>query len=386
MTATAEDAGADCASQAPTVLARVVDAWRSRRDKILTNPAFLDWSLRFPLTRPIARARTRALFDLCAGFVFSQILLACVRLGIFEHLARAPDTVEGLSERLDLSPEATRHLLDGATGLRLLERRGDRYGLGPLGGAVVAAPGVAAMIEHHALLYADLADPVAVLRRRSEATRLTGYWSYATHPAPAALDRDRTHSYTGLMAASQPMVSAEILAAIRFDSHRCLLDVGGGDGAFLAAVADAAPSPRLVLFDLPAVAARAADRFDASGLSHRATAIGGDFHTDPLPAGADIVTLVRVLHDHDDESVRHLLRAVRAALPAGGKVIVAEPMLAVPGAESVGAYFAFYLHAMGQGRPRTQAEIAAFLAEAGFARTRSIPTRSPVITAIVEGC
>jgi len=378
-------AGEDATPGRRPVMSRLVDAWRGRRDKLLTNKAFLDWAMRFPLTRPVARARTGALFDLCAGFVHSQILFACVRLRLFQHLAQGPDTLEGVSRQLDLSQDATRCLLDGATGLRLLERRGDRYGLGPLGAAVIAAPGVAEMIDHHRLLYADLADPIALLRDRTTATRLGDYWPYAAGGQPGGLDGDATDRYTTLMAASQAMVAAEVIAAVPLRTHRCLLDVGGGDGAFLAAVARAAPSLRLMLFDLPSVASRAARRFESAGLSDRAAAFGGSFCEDALPDGADIATLVRVLHDHDDDSVRGLLRAVRVALPAGGKVVVAEPMLDVAGAEKVGAYFAFYLLAMGRGRPRTAGEIAAFLNEAGFATTRIVRTRSPIITSIVEG-
>lgn len=385
MTAAAGAGRGDTARGDRGVLSRIGDAWRSRRDKLLTNKAFLDWAVRFPLTRPVARTRSRALFDLCAGFVYSQILFACVRLRVFEKLAEGPDTAEGLALRLDLSPDSTRHLLDGATGLRLLERRGDRYGLGPLGAAVIAAPGVAEMIEHHHLLYADLADPIALLREETTATRLGGYWPYAAGEGPSVLAGESTDSYTRLMAASQAMVAAEVIAAVPFREHRCLLDVGGGDGSFLAAVARAVPSLRLMLFDLPPVAARAASRFEADGLAHRATVFGGDFRGDAMPAGADVVTLVRVLHDHDDDAVRSVLRAVRAALPPGGRVVVAEPMLETRGAETVGAYFAFYLLAMGRGRPRSSGEISGFLQEAGFAKTRLLRSRSPVVTSIVVG-
>src|SRR4051794_28731613 len=86
------------------------------------------------------------------------------------------------------------------------------------------------------------------------------------------------------------------------------------------AVAARAPSLRLMLFDLPAVAEAARARFAASALSGRAEAHGGDFRTDAFPPGADIVSLVRILHDHDEATVRALLRAVRAYLLPGGTV------------------------------------------------------------------
>jgi demethylspheroidene O-methyltransferase len=166
--------------------------------------------------------------------------------------------------------------------------------------------------------------------------------------------------------------------------HRCVLDVGGGDGTFLAALAARAPHVRAVLFDLPPVAARARERFLAAGLAARTEAVGGDFRSDPLPVGADLVTFVRVLHDHDDATVRGLLRAAREALPEGGTVLIAEPMAGTPGAEPMGgAYFGLYLYAMGHGRPRTAGELEALLLEAGFAGVREVPTAQPLQTRVL---
>ena len=90
------------------------------------------------------------------------------------------------------------------------------------------------------------------------------------------------------------------------------------------------------------------------GLSGRVEAVGGSFLDGDLPAGADVVSLVRVLHDHDDESALRLLARIHAASPPGATLLIAEPMAGTPGAEPVGdAYFGFYLLAMGSGRPRT---------------------------------
>jgi demethylspheroidene O-methyltransferase len=79
-----------------------------------------------------------------------------------------------------------------------------------------------------------------------------------------------------------------------------------------------------------------------------------------------------------------LLQSVRRALVPGGTLVVAEPMAEAAGARPVGAaYFGFYLLAMGGGRPRTAAELAALIGRAGFARTRPIRTRSPLQTGVV---
>ncbi len=362
-----------------------LDGWRARRDRLIASPRFRRWAAAFPLTRPIARRRTRALFDLCAGFVYSQVLQACVQLRLFDILADGPLTPAALSMRLGLPLERTQRLLLAATSLKLLARRRDgRFGLGPLGAAMVGNAAVSAMVLHHRELYADLNDPVALLRGQAGTTGLSRYWAYSGNADAAQLDGEQVAAYTALMAASQPLVAEEILAAYRIGRHRCLLDVGGGDGSFLRAAAAQAPDLRLMLFDLPPVAEQARVRLAAAGLAGRSVAVGGDFLADPLPPGADVVSLVRVIHDHDDPAALDILRAARRALPPGGTLLLAEPMAGTSGAEPIGdAYFGFYLMAMGRGRTRTQAELFALLDIAGFVESRRMPTHIPLLVSVI---
>jgi demethylspheroidene O-methyltransferase len=379
---------ADRPAQPPVLAAAKLslnDRLLDLRDAILSHPAFQRFAGTFALTRPIARRRATALFDLCAGFVYSQILFACVRLKLFEVLADGPLGVAELSSQLSLPADMTVLLLDAAVSLQLAQRRSaGRYGLGSLGAALLGNPGVLSMIEHHAMLYSDLKDPVALLRGAAGPGQLAAYWAYAGNVKPANLSREAIAPYTALMAASQPMIAQQVLSAYSFSGHRCLLDVGGGDGSFIAEIAAHAPKLRCVLFDLPAVADRASERFRAVGLSSRAVAIGGSFVTDRLPDGADIVSLVRVIHDHDDTDVMSLLRAVRRSLTANGTLLIAEPICGVRGAEPIGdAYFAFYLLAMGSGRPRTFERLSEMLAEAGFVDVALRPAAVPMLASVI---
>ena len=190
----------------------------------------------FPLTRWVARRRAQALFDVCAGFVYSQVLFACVELGVFDILSGQPQTVAQLSLRLSLSTQATQRLLDAAASLRLVERRGpDRFGLGALGAALLGNPAVTAMVEHHRLLYADLLDPVALLRGARRDTALSRYWPYACSDRPEMLTAEQVRDYTALMSASQALIAGDVLDAYPLHGHRRLLDVGGGEGTFLIA-------------------------------------------------------------------------------------------------------------------------------------------------------
>ena len=359
--------------------------WRAWRDRLLASPRFRRWAASFPLTRPIAHRRAAALFDLVAGFVYSQVLHACVQLGLFELLAAGPLPLSALAPRLGLGEDAARRLLDAAVALQLVEPRGAQvFGLGPLGAPLVGDTAIAAMVRHHSALYADLADPVALLKGEPGATALARYWPYAGSAAPRELTPQQVADYSALMAASQPLVADEIVDAYALDGHRCLLDVGGGEGVFLQRVATRAPHLRLMLFDLPAVAARARVRLAAAASTSTVRVYGGDFLGELLPRGADIATLVRVVHDHDDARALQLLRAVHAALPADGTVLLAEPMADTRGAQAMGdAYFGFYLLAMGRGRPRSRAELAALLQQAGFHRVCVRRTRFPLQTGVL---
>ena len=300
-------------------------------------------------------------------------------------LSEGPKSIPELSERLSLPPDAAERLLRAASALRLASDRGDgRFSLGALGAALIGNPGVAGMVRHHQLLYADLADPVALLRSGDRQTRLSGFWPYALAGGSDELAALRVADYSALMSVSQPLVTDEILDAYPLKRHRCILDIGGGEGRFARAACARWPGLRAVSFDLPPVADLAHSAFQRDGLNGRATAVGGDFRSDPLPAGADVVSLIRVIHDHDDAVALRLLRSIREILPPNGKLILAEPMAGTRNEEPSGdAYFGFYLLAMGSGRPRTSAELTLLLLNAGFAQVTQIPTRMPLLVRIL---
>jgi len=362
------------------------DRLASLRNRLVASPRFQRFAASFPLTRPIAERQSQALFDLCAGFVYAQVLAACVKLDLFAILEPGPQTPAELAPRLAMTPDATERLLKAAAALKLVElRNGGRYGLAMLGAALIGNPGVGAMIAHHHLLYADLADPLALLRGQAQPTELSRFWGYAQAAEPSEAPLQEVAAYSELMAGSQHLVADDILAAYDFSQHRRILDIGGGDGAFLLKLARHVTQPALALFDLPAVAERAQTRIETEGFADRAVAVGGDMHRDPIPGDADLVTLVRVLHDHDDDAVRALLARLSHAMPAGATLLIAEPMAGTPGtARMADAYFGFYLLAMGSGRARTPAELTQFLTEAGFSDIRSLRTRRPLLTSAIS--
>ena len=339
--------------------------WRNAR---LADPVFQRWAARFPLTRSIARQRAGKLFDVVAGFVYSQVAAAAIETGLLPFLHNSPRSLGEIAAHTGLPVAGAERLVLAAAAIGLTERVDGRWLLGADGAALLGNPGVAEMIAHHRYLYADLADPVALLRQRGGT--LASYWAYGD-AAP-----ERVAAYSALMAASQPGIASAVLDAYPVARHRHLLDVGGGQGVFAAAALDRASALTATVFDLPAVVARVTDP--------RLATVGGSFFGDPLPGGADLISLIRVAHDHDDSVVEGVLRKAYRVLAPGGTLLLAEPMAETPGAAPIGdAYFGLYLWAMGSGRPRSAQRLTAMLAAAGFVRVREHATAIPALIRVI---
>ena len=355
------------------------------RNRLLASPRFRSFAQKVPVFQWVARRRAHDLFRLCSGFIHSQVLLACVRLGLFERLREGPLSVQDIAQHTGIPVDRAHQLLRSADAISLLEERPDgTYGLGVLGAAMTDNESLRALVEHHAMLYEDLSDPVALFAEPERETRMANLWPYATGQSADSLAAEDVARYTDLMAASQEMVAEQVLEGFSFRRQKRLLDIGGGAGAFAMAVARRWPGLDITIADLPAVAEIASQRVAGAGLASRIRVVGADATRDELPGDFDTVSLVRILHDHGEETVLALLAAAKSALAPGGTVLIAEPMADAPGGGDLNAaYFNVYLMAMGSGRPRRFEELKGLLNTAGFSRVRRRATPVPMITGIV---
>ncbi|MEM7690639.1 MAG: methyltransferase [Pseudomonadota bacterium] len=361
-------------------------AYTARRNAIFGSNGFQYWCARLPLIRRVAKTRATQMMDHIVGFTYSQVLKAVVEVELLDLLANGPITAAEVAHYTKLSEDAALTLLRAARALDLAEEVvADGWMLGQQGAVLVADEGTQAMIMHHRLLYRDLLDPLELLRKdRKEPSELSRYWSYAGALHGAAERGQETEDYSRLMAASQRYVADQVLAAFRFTGVESLLDVGGGHGAFVRRVGEAYPKMRLGLLDLPEVATSARAPLASAIGTERVTCHPGNFFEDTIPTGYELVSLVRILHDHDDAPAAALLRNIHASLSPGQRLLIAEPMARIPGAEPMGeAFFGFYLWAMGSGRARSPEEIHRMLREAGFSKSRLIAGPQPVIASMI---
>lgn len=353
--------------------------WKAR---LIASRGFQKWAAGFWPTRRLVRREGAALFDLLSGFCQSQVLMALVQFDIPAMLLDGPLVADDLARRCDVPIARMQVLLRAGVALRLIkQKRGGAYGLTNRGAALVGVPGLSALIQHHDILYRDLTDPAAFFRGETN-TELAGFWPYVFggEMAPEAVA-----TYSDLMAQSLDLVAEDTLRSLNLRGIGTLLDVGGGSGAFLSAVGAAYEDLNLVLFDLPGVVPAALTRFREAGLEARAQIRGGSFLKDPIPPGADAISLVRVLYDHSDATVTDLLAKCHAALPKGGRLFISEPMSGGASPETAGdVYFALYTMAMQTGKARSIEEISALCEATGFAVVRTPKPFRPFVTSCLE--
>jgi hypothetical protein len=320
-----------------------------------------------------------ALLEMAQGAWLFQSLYVAAKLGIADALRDGPLTADEVARRVNADPDATHRLMRALASNAVLKLRGDgRFALPRTGQALRsdAEGSMAPMIEfigspEHwgSLLYSAQTGKTA-----AEKLRGVPIFDYLeTNPEYARVFNE---AMTGVSAMS---IDAAV-PLYDFTDRRLIVDVGGGHGALLAAVLAQSPTAQGVLFDLPSVVEGAGRALDAAGVTQRCTVTGGSFF-DSVPDGGDAYLLKSIIHDWDDASALTILRNVRAAIAADGKLLLLELVLPKRGAATFG-HAARHRDAGECGWPRThrtrvRGSIAArgFPADAGDSDRRSVVDR-----------
>jgi acetylserotonin N-methyltransferase len=329
----------------------------------------------------MSHADPNPVIDLIQAFRRSQTMLTAVSLGIFDLLESGGQGAEALAGQTHTDLRALRRLLDGCTGLNLLDKRDG--------------------------LYTNTAIAHEYLRRGSPNT-LAGYILYskdALYPMWGHLDdalREGTPRWNQTFALDggifsgffrTPQAKHEFLlgmhgfgqlsspAVVRVFNlgrfHR-LVDLGGGTGHLAIAACERYGSMRGVVFDLPEAIVEARPHVEASSAVDRLELVAGDFFLDPLPP-ADLYALGRIIHDWGDEKIGTLLRRIHASLPPGGGILLAETLLDDDHAGPVPALMqSLNMLVCTEGRERSVEEYRELLESCGFEQLEGRRTGAPL--------
>lgn len=175
--------------------------------------------------------------------------------------------------------------------------------------------------------------------------------------------------------------NAAIVSAYDFTPFRKIVDVGGGQGGFLAAVLSAYPSAFGTLYDRDTVVAEPAHLITA-GLIDRCEVVAGDFF-ESVPPGGDVYILKRILHDWNDQRCTEILRTCRSAMDAKARILVVDAVVPSGNEPHPSKVMDILMMLLVEGRERTEGEFRELFQLAGLKLTRIVAT--PSVLSIIEG-
>jgi SAM-dependent methyltransferase len=103
-----------------------------------------------------------------------------------------------------------------------------------------------------------------------------------------------------------------------------ILDVGGGSGAYSMEFISKKPEIEAVVFDLPNVIPITKIFIDKEGFSDKIKTHIGDYTTDDLPEGFDLVLLSAIIHSNSLEVNRNLIQKCFNSLNKNGRLVIQD--------------------------------------------------------------
>lgn len=324
-----------------------------------------------------------ALMRMIAGYRVSQALYVAATLGLADLLDSEPLTVQELADATAVDASALGRVLRALASVGVFAETDGRFALTPPAAYLKSSvPGsLRAWTLHLGQPYmwatwGHFLDSVKTGQPAFPSLYGTSAWEYReVHPeANAIFNQAMTDLSVGMINA--------ILESYDFSDIGTLVDVGGGEGALLAAILAANPSMRGILLDQRHVAATAGAVLEQAGVAERCTVVDGNFF-EAVPAGGDGYILKSILHDWEDESAVHILRVCRAAIADTGKLYVLDRVIRPGNDFDPAKYMDLNMLVELGGCERTADEFERLFAEAGFCLTGIVHTSSGL--SVVEG-
>lgn len=318
------------------------------------------------------------MFQMVTGAWTAQAIGVAAELGVADVLGDGPRAVEEIAAAVDADAPTLYRLLRALADRGVFsELDGRRFALTELGRTLRAdVPGSmrawAVMLARpfHLAAWSGLTGSVRTGEPAFDRVHGQGAFEYlAANPEDGRILNDA-------MTAASAGAIAPAVAAYDFGAYGKVVDVGGGQGALIAAILAAYPEVQGVLFDLPNVIADAGGPLAAAGVAARCDLAGGDFFTE-MPSGGDAYVLSNVLHDWDDDRCEKILASCRGAMTPGGRLLLVEAVLPDGPEPNEAKWVDLEMLVMGSGRQRTEGEYRDLFARTGFTLTRVIRTGAP---------
>ena len=315
-----------------------------------------------------------------------QAIATAAELGIADLLADGPRRSDDLAREAGVDPGALHRLLRALVVLGVCTAAADgTFALTPLGGCL--RTGTLDSIRSWARLWGR-ARMWQSWARFGDCVR-TGQSVPAQNgrdPFDEFRDDPETREiFNQSMLELTRHIARAVTVSYDFSELRTLVDVGGGYGQLLVPILQRHPRLKGTVYDLPHCREGALRVMGEAGLADQFEFVGGSFF-EAVPEGADAYIVKSVIHDWDDVKSTDILRACRAAMRPGARLLVCEPIASdVAGSSPIDEMIAasdLNMLVVTGGRERTEREFRDLLDGAGLPVTRIVPT--PAAFSLIE--
>lgn len=302
----------------------------------------------------------RPVLDTQVAGTYVQVIMAAVKIGLFDALAAGPATAEKIAASCGTHPAATAKLLPSLVSSGYLRARGDGYELSKLSRKWLVTTSPHAVNDKLMLQFYEL----ALMQRADEYLRSGKPLDFHTGMSDDVWDsyqrgmKALTHGQTDLVAKAIPVP----------EGATDLLDIGGSHGAYSVGLCRRHPSLNAVVLDLPDAVRHAAPLLAEEGMGDRVRHQVGNALTDDFGEECyDAVVIIGVAHHFSDAQNRELAARVARALRPGGVYTVAEFPASTGGkAQQLAALRDFYFALASESGTWSPPEMAAWQRAAGL--------------------
>jgi hypothetical protein len=319
-----------------------------------------------------------AMMEMISNAWAAQAISAAAELRIADALANGPLPADELADAVDAHVDTVTRLLRALIGRGVFRQlRDGRYALNPLADTLrsdsdISLRGMARYIgaPQHREHWSRLATAIRTRREVVSEMRGKPIFEYL------AQEKELDESFNDAMTSISEIAIPSIIAGYDFSRFSTIVDVAGGHGRLLAAILNATPGARGILFDQPHVVADAPSLLKQHRVADRVQLAEGSFF-DTVAEGGDAYVLKHIVHDWPDDQAVQILRNVRKAAGIGKHVLLVEMVLPGHDRDFLGNWLDLEILVEFDARERTAAGYAELLGRAGFRMTRVVETASP---------
>lgn len=304
------------------------------------------------------------------------VLAAAADCGLFTHLENGAGTAAEVAEGAGVSARGVQALLDGLTGMGIVEATGDgRYRNSPEASAFLVKGRPAYLGDFVRMI---LQPHFTNLLRLPEAVRSGTPLVGDTHSIEDnPLWRELVLSIVPM---AMPVAQQVAGATVRQQGPVSILDIGGGSGVYSAVLLAANPQATATQLDWPMVNGIAREFVAGQGVADRFHTVDGDLHTADLGEAAhDVVIYSNIAHSESADTNTTVFRRIRRALRPGGVLVISDFVLDRDGRGNpfAGLFSSVMLIGTDAGRSWRREDYERWLADAGFTDVRVEPTPGP---------